>query len=791
MKHWRLWVDAFIILFLLILISPKTWGWDSSSAYNTIAMSYTANTTITQIINLNSAQRSETTINFEVDVKNGGGRPTHDLNGVPQQYSTQTDTASITIYRYDSSGQLLGSTSSQNYILYNYGSGGGGWSTGPGDNLHPFTQATVTFTGDLSQTAYIKIEMKGTDGAWWAGNYGAQWRTPTVTIGSSTTNIVYNSEFGVASNGVQAQGWTPSYGTWSPCGVTSGNNTCVTQQSGVTANMWGGGEDLNGGTLSGTSGGYSGTLTSDNATQAAAGTITPSSGGTTTPPTVVSTTVTYTTRTSTTGNTTYVYRTPVTTTAYSDNTTTVTNGTEALYQTKVLSNVVTNKIENGVLTTYTKPVYKVTPADGSATTLESAGAQTTSTQNVQPGLQFEVWRYDYHNYSCGWLGCVQIPFSYRTPSTNRSDYGNPVNSGITTGGQYLQTNARLPNNDGGWISYNDGTVIRYRGTITVPTTDTRPAGTVYRLYFYNNTDDGFKMIVNGTTVINQNSTNTWQSLTGYTNSGWIDLVAGQTYSLESWYWNVVGGVGHRLYWDYGNGIQQIPNSAFTTGTLGTIDVDVTGLSYSDSNIVNVSGSSIQGLDLCCGGSSAAFSANTQFENRVINFQARPFSDTVVSITQIGSNNSATVTQSGTPNNYSEIHVTGSNNITNTTQTSTDPSATNYIELTVVGSTNTINLTQQSEGGLKGILATVNDSNNSLTVNQSGSGSHYAEITLSGGNKTVNLTQSGSAMHMSNITLSGGATSLTATQSGSTQQFYSITHNCAQISCAAITVTQGQ
>ncbi len=366
-----------------------------------------------------------------------------------------------------------------------------------------------------------------------------------------------------------------------------------------------------------------------------------------------------------------------------------------------------------------------------------------------------------------------------------------MNSGITTGGQYLQTNARLPNNDGGWINYNDGTVIRYRGTITVPTTDTRPAGTVYRLYFYNNTDDGFKMIVNGTTVINQNSTNTWQAVIGYTSSGYIDLVAGQTYSLESWYWNVVGGVGHRLYWDYGNGIQQIPNSAFTTGTLGTIDVDVTGLSYSDSNIVNVSGSSIQGLNLCCGGSSAAFSANTQFENRVINFQARPFSDTVVSITQIGNNNSATVTQSGTPNNYSEIHVTGSNNITNTTQTSTDPSATNYIELTVVGSTNTINLTQQSEGGLKGILATVNDSNNSLTVNQSGSGSHYAEITLSGGNKTVNLTQSGSAMHMSNITLSGGATSLTATQSGSTQQFYSITHNCAQISCAAITVTQGQ
>ncbi len=261
-------------LFLFLLCSFAN-AWDSSSAYNTIAMSYTANTTITQIINLDSAQKSSTTINFKVDVKNGGGRPTQDLNGVPQAYSTQTDSATITIYRYNSAGVLLGSSVSQTYTLQNYGSNAG-WSNAPGDNLHPFTQASVTYTGDLSQVAYIKLEMKGTDGAWWAGNYGPQWRTPTVTVGSDGTNIVYNSEFGVAPNGVQAQGWTPNYGSWSACGVTSGNNTCVTQQSGVTANMWGGGYDANGGTTSGQVGGYDGTLTSDNATQAASGSITPS-----------------------------------------------------------------------------------------------------------------------------------------------------------------------------------------------------------------------------------------------------------------------------------------------------------------------------------------------------------------------------------------------------------------------------------------------------------------------------------------------------------------------------------
>lgn len=203
-----------------------------------------------------------------------------------------------------------------------------------------------------------------------------------------------------------------------------------------------------------------------------------------------------------------------------------------------------------------------------------------------------------------------------------------------------------------------------------------------------------------------------------------------------------------------------------------------------SNVVNPS-------DYCCGGTAVPFNANTQFTNRVTNFQARPYQDTVVSVTQIGNNNSATVIQSGTKNNHSEIYVSGSNNITNTTQTSTSASATNYIELDVLGSSNTVNLTQQSTGGTKGILATVNNASNSLTIQQKDGGNHYAEINLSGGSKTVNLTQQGSAAHMANVTLTGGATSITTTQSGSTQQHYSITHNCAQSSCSAITVTQGQ
>lgn len=195
-----------------------------------------------------------------------------------------------------------------------------------------------------------------------------------------------------------------------------------------------------------------------------------------------------------------------------------------------------------------------------------------------------------------------------------------------------------------------------------------------------------------------------------------------------------------------------------------------------------------GPSLCCGGSAAPFSANAAFVTRQTNAAAA--GDSKVIIDQIGNSNTISVTQSGAKN-FADVGIVGSNNSTTINQTTTNPAAANYIELDIGGSSNTISLTQSGDTGNKGILATVNNDGNSLTINQNGAGAHYAEINLSGGNKTVNLTQSGTANHMAKIELSGGATSITATQSGSTQQSYSITHSCATASCAAITVTQGQ
>lgn len=196
--------------------------------------------------------------------------------------------------------------------------------------------------------------------------------------------------------------------------------------------------------------------------------------------------------------------------------------------------------------------------------------------------------------------------------------------------------------------------------------------------------------------------------------------------------------------------------------------------------------------LCCGGSSAPFSANATNVSKVSAFTGRTTNDSKVYVEQIGNMNTITVQQTGTRQNYAEYYGNGSSNTINITQSGTVNTQVNYTELNVFGSNNSVNITQQSTGGSKGVFATVNNSNNTLTIQQKDSGSHYAEVALSGGNKNVDILQQGSASHMARVNLSGLAQELSLTQSGSTQQFYSITSNCATAGgCAKITVNQGQ
>ena len=195
--------------------------------------------------------------------------------------------------------------------------------------------------------------------------------------------------------------------------------------------------------------------------------------------------------------------------------------------------------------------------------------------------------------------------------------------------------------------------------------------------------------------------------------------------------------------------------------------------------------------LCCGGSAAQFNANSTNTAKVMNFVARPTNDSQVNITQIGNQNTVTVTQTGTKNNKTSYAGNGSNNQISVTQSGTGQTQTNYVDLTVTGNQNYVSVTQNSTGGTKGTFANVQNDNNRLTVQQSDDGNHYANVSLSGGNKSVDITQSGPAGHMADISLSGQAASVSLTQTGSTQQFYSIQFNCGTAGgCAPIQVRQG-
>ena len=497
--------------------------------------------------------------------------------------------------------------------------------------------------------------------------------------------------------------------------------------------------------------------------------------------TVTGTSTSYTTRNVVSGNTTTVYRTPVTTTTYSDGTTTNANGTEVVYQTRVASNVVTTKVVGGVLTTTTTPVAKVTTSG--VTTIESNGTATTTSQNVLQGLIFKVHDFDAYTYNCTIFGCLKnLLGPYRVPSLTPGNYSTNY-TGRTTNGIYVPTNGSFPN-------MGDGTLVAYTGTITAPITTAHPAGTVYRLYFYSNSDDGFVLDINGHRVINDQSTNQWQSLTGYTSSGWLDVVAGQTYNLDAWYWQNLGGYGMRFYWDYGAGRTTVPNSAFTTGRIiETNTIDTTGVLYGNSSLIDMTGTAVSMypsyITIGAGtpgdmifGSDSAITTNQQ--TKVNTWTNKTVTDgNKIYIDQIGGNdNTVTIDQYGNKNLINAT-IDGSTNAI-TVKQGTPGIGQNEIKLGVTGSDNTVNISQarNNQGAVVGTNghyhdATVNGSNNTLTTQQSnagGIGGHYMETTINGNQNSVIKRQTDNANKIMFTTISGNNNTIEAVQKDAGQHY---------------------
>lgn len=240
-----------IFLALLLLCSNAF----SQDLYNSIATAYVT-TTISQNIVFNDTMRQGGTFTFSVLAHNGGGR------------AGQSDTANVRIQFYNFQGGLMGTfSSSYSNNLPNPNAVCGNPCIDP---TVPWSTLTVSTTVDAASAAgiaYAKISMYGIDGSYWAGDYGPWYRAPTFQRNGGT-NLAYNPEFG-PYNGITAQGWTSNPGFGACQGAWGGSNACIvnssgtpgTSTTGLIANQNGGGPDANGGTTSGTAGGYNSTMT--------------------------------------------------------------------------------------------------------------------------------------------------------------------------------------------------------------------------------------------------------------------------------------------------------------------------------------------------------------------------------------------------------------------------------------------------------------------------------------------------------------------------------------------------
>jgi hypothetical protein len=254
------------ILLTLLLLCSNVFAQDM---YNSIATAYVT-TTISQNVVFNSTMQQGGTFTFSVLAHNGGGR------------AGQSDTANVKIQFYTSGGTLV--TSAQTNYSGNLPNPNAVCGNPCIDPAVPWTTLSVsaTLTGAQAATvAYATISMYGIDGSFWAGDYGPWYRAPTFQKDGGA-NLAYNPEFG-PYNGVQAQGWVTSPALGACQGAWGGSNPCIANSSGspgvsttgLVANQNGGGPDPNGGTTSGTAGGYNSTMTTSSPTGAPA-TPTPS-----------------------------------------------------------------------------------------------------------------------------------------------------------------------------------------------------------------------------------------------------------------------------------------------------------------------------------------------------------------------------------------------------------------------------------------------------------------------------------------------------------------------------------
>jgi hypothetical protein len=275
----------------------------------------------------------------------------------------------------------------------------------------------------------------------------------------------------------------------------------------------------------------------------------------------------------------------------------------------------------------------------------------------------------------------------------------------------------------------------------------------------------------------------------------------------------------RFQWDYGAGRLTVPNSAFTTGWIAeSTVVDATGTVYSNSSVVNISGTSVAlgpvveggtititnstGQEIITSGSNSSAGLDTDQQTRVDTWQNKTLNTgNGINLDVNGSGNTLYIEQVGDKNQVSGIGQSAavvqgsSNNIT--IKQGTTGAGQNEINLRVIGNQNTLSISQArdnlgAETGTNGHYQAVdiNGYQNVLTTRQSNStlGGQYQETTINGNQNNVTKTQTDNGNKIMFTTITGNSNTVDAVQKGTGQ--HQLTTSLTGNNNSALVVQEG-
>jgi len=376
----------------------------------------------------------------------------------------------------------------------------------------------------------------------------------------------------------------------------------------------------------------------------------------------------------------------------------------------------------------------------------------------------------YQNYAAG--GAM--------PSYTQDANGNITNRTLLSTGT-VNIVGLTTSSGAGLPTRSDGFIVRFYGFINITTAGTYSFG--------GNADDGLRISVNNTSVVNS-----WIESGGTFRSGSIYLAAG-VYPIEVMYYENGGGAMVNLQWVMNGSWQIVPaNSLATTSThfappppVYSSGITIQQQSRRNSETTqrtSQSGNEIQ-IEQIGDNNNITIRQGVTIsgKNRIELYSNGDYN--TLNLNQ-GYTTSGNVSSNDSNNHYLNLNLIGNNNTVTKQQTGTN----NFVETTISGNTNNVSNIQQGTSG-KILFQNISGNSNTVTTNQRDSGQHYLDIKLTGNGHNVGVTQQGTGNHAATIdfTNSGGASSLNLNQSGSVNQTYSIQQSCVNAAGCSTTISQ--